>query len=180
LTDAAARDSGIAEFCRFYLERRVQEMAAAGDDPRKRKKLDDDFTPHLQLTVVALEGNIHRELTTEVQYSFDNSRPYASRLTVVPRTGSCASTPELGRCESTGRIAPKECLGHCVMTGVDVLQHLLVTSEVSGRQALPDHALRCGVSGKLILTDEAELSAVTDPSNWIDFNVEKQLNRADF
>jgi hypothetical protein len=161
LVDAAGRDPGIAEFCRFYIERRAQEMAAAGDDARKRKKLDDDFTPRLQLTVVALEGTIHREVTTEAQYSFDNSRPYASRLTVVPRTGACPSSPDLGRCESTGRIAPKECLGHCAMTGVDVLQHLLVTSEVSGRQALPDHTLRCSVSGQLILTDEAELSAVT-------------------
>jgi len=161
LVDAAGRDPGIAEFCRFYIERRVQEMAAAGDDARKRKKLDDDFTPRLQLTVVALEGTIHREVTTEAQYSFDNSRPYASQLTVVPRTGACPSAPELGRCVSTGRIAPRECLGRCVMTGIDVLQHLLVTSEVSGRQALPDHTLRCSVSGKLILTDEAKLSAVT-------------------
>ena len=57
LADAAARDPGIAEFCRFYIERRAQEMAAAGDDARKRKKLEDDFTPRLELTVVALEGN---------------------------------------------------------------------------------------------------------------------------
>jgi len=161
LVDAAGRDPGITEFCRFYIERRVQEVAAAGDDARKRRKLEDDFTPRLQLTVVALEGTIHREVTTEAQYKFENSRPYASRLTVVPRTGACPSAPELGRCESTGRIAPRECLGHCVMTGVDVLQHLLVTSEASGRQALPDHTLRCSASGKLILTEEAELSAVT-------------------
>ena len=56
LVDAAGRDPGIAEFCRFYIERRVQEVAAAGDDARKRKKLEDDFTPRLELTVVALEG----------------------------------------------------------------------------------------------------------------------------
>ena len=30
LADAAARDPGIAEFCRFYVERRAQEMKAAG------------------------------------------------------------------------------------------------------------------------------------------------------
>jgi hypothetical protein len=30
LADAAERDPGIAEFCRFYIERRAQEMAAAG------------------------------------------------------------------------------------------------------------------------------------------------------
>ena len=161
LADAAGRDPGIAEFCRFYIERRAQEMAAAGDDARKRKKLEDDFTPRLELTVVALEGTVHREVTTEAQYRFDDAPPYASRLTVVPRTGAWIDAPELGRCESTGKTAPKECLGHCAMTGVDVLRHLLVPSEISGRQALPEHTLRCSLSGKRILMDEAELSAVS-------------------
>ena len=161
LTDAASRDPGIAEFCRFYMERRAQEMAAAGDDPRKRKKLEDDFTPRLELSVVALEGHVHREITTEAQYRFDDASPYASRLTVVPRTGAWTEAPELGRCESTGKTVPKECLGHCAMTGVDVLRHLLVASEVSGRQALPEHTLKCSLSGKRILLDEAGLSDVT-------------------
>ena len=44
LVDAAARDPGIAEFCRFYVERRAQEVKAATGDARKRKKLEDDFT----------------------------------------------------------------------------------------------------------------------------------------
>jgi len=44
LVDAAARDPGIAEFCRFYVERRAQEVKAAAGDARKRKKLEDDFT----------------------------------------------------------------------------------------------------------------------------------------
>jgi len=161
LADAAARDPGIAEFCRFYIERRVQEMVAASDDARKRKKLEDDFTPRLELTIVALEGSIHREVAAEAQYRFDDRRSYASLLTVVPRTGARIAAPELGRCESTGKAAPKECLGHCAATGANVLQHLLVTSEVSGRQALPDHSLVCSLTGKRVLTDEAELSDIT-------------------
>jgi superfamily II DNA or RNA helicase len=161
LADAAGRDPGIAEFCRFYIERRAQEMAAASGDARKRKKLEDDFTPRLELTVVALEGTVHREITTEAQYKFDEGPPYTSRMTVVPRTGAWLDAPALGRCESTGKSAPTECLGHCAMTGLDVLRHLLVASEISGRQALPQHTLRCGLSGKRILTDEAEVSAVS-------------------
>jgi hypothetical protein len=161
LADAAERDPAIAEFCRFYLERRAQEVQAAAGDARKRKKLEDDFTPRLELTVVALEGKVHREVTTQAQYQFGEAPPYASRLTVVPHTGELQEAPELGRCDSTGQTAPRECLARCDMTGVDVLRHLLVPSEASGRQALPEHTLRCGLRGKRILMDEAELSAVT-------------------
>jgi superfamily II DNA or RNA helicase len=161
LSDAAERDPGIAEFCRFYKERRAQEMAAAGDDARKRKKLEDEFTPRLELVVVALEGNVHREITTETQYRFEGSPSYASRVTVVPRTASCVEAPELGQCKITGKDAPKECLGHCAMTGMDVLRHLLVASEISGRQALSEHTLHCSLSGKRVLMDEAGVSDVS-------------------
>src|ERR1700752_5204130 len=136
-------------------------MTAAGDDARKRKKMEDDFTPRLEMTVVALEGGIHREVTAGIQYRFENGPPYESQLTVVPRSGDRLSVPELSRCDSSGVIAPKECLGRCVMTGLNVLRHLLAISEVSGHTSLPDHTLRCSLSGKLLLTDEAELSAVT-------------------
>jgi hypothetical protein len=161
LTDAAQRDPGIEEFCRFYIERRAQEVQAAGGDARKRKKLEDEFTPRLELTVVALEGKLHREVKTQAQYRFDEAPPYASRLTVVPHTGAVVDAPKVGRCESTGQAAPLECLGRCEMTGIEVLRHLLVQSEISGRNALPKHTLRCALSGKRILTDEAEMSAVS-------------------
>jgi hypothetical protein len=161
LANAAQRDPGIAEFCRFYIERRVQEAEAAGGDARKRKKLEDEFTPRLELTVVALEGKMHREVTTQAQYRFGEAPSYVSRLTVVPHTGACVDAPEVWRCENTGQTAPRECLGRCGMTGVEVLQHLLVPSEVSDRHALVENTLRCGLSGKCILMDEAELSAVS-------------------
>ena len=161
LVDVAARDPGIAEFCRFYVERRAQEVKAAVGDARKRKKLEDDFTPRLELTVVALEGKMHREVTAVAQYRFGETPPYSSRLTVVPHNGEQLEVPELGRCESTGQSAPKECLGRCDMTGSEVLRHLLLPSEVSARCALADHTLRCSLSGQRILMDEAELSAVT-------------------
>jgi hypothetical protein len=104
---------------------------------------------------------VHREVTTEVQYRFGETPPYGSRLIVVPRADTWLTAPELGQCESTGCTAPTECLGRCTMTGVQVLRHLLVSSELSGRNALPEHTLRCSLSGKRMLMDEAELSAVT-------------------
>jgi superfamily II DNA or RNA helicase len=164
LADAASRDFGISEFCRFYIERRAQEMKAAAGDARKRKKLEDDFTPRLGLTVVALEGRMHREVITEAQYRFGDTPPYASRLVVMPHTGEPLAAPELGRCESSGQRAPKECLGRCDVTGTEVLRHLLVPSEVSERRGLAGQTLHCSLSGKRILMDEAELSAVTGNS----------------
>ena len=92
LADVASRDPGIAEFRRFYIERRAQEISPRAM-MRKRKKLEDDFTPRLELTVVALEGTVHREVTTEVQYRFGETPPYISRLTVLPRTGECVAAP---------------------------------------------------------------------------------------
>jgi hypothetical protein len=145
----------------FYADNLEYRRKAAGSDARKRKKLEDDFTPRLELTVVAVEGKMHREVTTEAQYQFGNTPPYVSRLTVVPHTGEYIGAPELGRCESTGQTAPRECLGRCEMTSAEVLRHLLVPSELSARRALPEHTLRCTLSGKRVLLDEAELSAVT-------------------
>jgi superfamily II DNA or RNA helicase len=161
LADAAQRDPAIAEFCRFYMERRAQEVQAAGADARKRKKLEDEFTPRLEFSVVALEGKVHREITTEAQYRFGEAPPYASQLTIVPHTGAWVEAPEISRCEVTQQAAPRECLGRCAVSGASVLRHLLVVSEISNRSALGAHTLLCGLSGKRILADEAEQSAVT-------------------
>ena len=47
----------------------------------------------------------------------------------------------------------KKSLGYCAMTGVDVLPHLLVSSELTGRHTLPEHTLYCNLSSKRILLD---------------------------
>jgi hypothetical protein len=57
---AASLDDAISEFSRFYLERRELEMRAAGEDERKRKKLQDEFTPRLEVTLVG-QGKLYRE-----------------------------------------------------------------------------------------------------------------------
>ena len=56
VVEKATQDPGVAEFCRFYLDRRTQEVAAAGADPRKRKKVEDDFTPRLDTILVGIDG----------------------------------------------------------------------------------------------------------------------------
>ncbi len=72
VSEKAKSDEGISEFCRFYNARLTQELEAAGSDPRKRKKIEDDFTPRLEILVVGLEGTIHRRLNVEVAYQFES------------------------------------------------------------------------------------------------------------
>src|SRR5258708_6131514 len=153
-------DEGISEFSRFYLERREYETKRAGDE-RKRKKLQDEFTPRLEMLLVGLEGQLYREVKLKTKYKFDSSDEYESLLTITPRDGSIADLPELGLCSKSGRTVPSSCLAKCEITGAEALRHLLIRSEVSGRFALPEFTVVCAQSGKRIFRDEAEISAVT-------------------
>jgi len=161
LAEAAQDDSAIAEFSRFYMERRAQETAAAGDDLRRRRKLNDDFTPRLEMALVALEGVCHRQVVVNAQYNVDAEFDYHSTLTVTPHTGELVDAPSLSVCARSGRSVPKTCLKQCQISKVTVLQHLLVPSEISSRLALPEHTVVCSLSNKRVLQDEAEVSAVS-------------------
>lgn len=160
VADAAPLDDAIMEFSRFYLERRDEEILAAGADLRKRKKLEDDFTPRLAMTLVGLEGTVHRQLHVQVHYSLESSSKYSSALTMAPHSGKLDG-PRLAVCARSGRTVPIDCLGLCQVSGVEVLQHLLVKSDVTSRFALPEFTVICGLSAKRLLRDEAEVSAVS-------------------
>lgn len=161
LTEKAITDSNISDFCRFYTERRTHEVEAAGDDIRKKKKLEDDFTPRLEISLVGLEGVVHRQLKVDVSYGFEPGTVYKSTLILTPSTNEINSSPEMDTCMKTGKIVPRECLGKCAISNIQALQHLLVRSEVSGRMALPEHTIICALSNKRVLADEVETSAVT-------------------
>jgi superfamily II DNA or RNA helicase len=161
LAEAATLDGAISEFSRFYMERRAQEMQAAGGDERKTRKLEDEFTPRLEMTLVAVEGRLHRQVKVKAQYRFDAESEYHSMLTVTPHTGELVDAPELGLCTRSGKTVPKTCLKQCQITGAVVLRHLLARSEASSRLALPEFTVLCSLSGKRVLKDEAEPSAVS-------------------
>jgi len=162
LADAAKLDEAISEFCRFYMERRAQEMQAAGGDERKRRKLEDDFTPRLEMTLVAISGKLHRQITVKALYRFDDAEfDYDSLLTIAPHTEQLVDTPSMGLCAQSGKTVPKTCLKQCQITGAMVLEHLLTRSEISSRLALPEFTVVCSLSGKRVLKDEAEPSAAS-------------------
>lgn len=156
----ASQDEAISEFSRFYLERREHEISQTEDD-RKRKKLMDEFTPSLEMTLVGLNGTLHREIKFSTKYSFDDNDEYESSITVVPHNGEILESPEQGLCSQTGRTVPRSCLSKCEITGADSLRHLLAKSDTSGRFALPEFTVFCSKSGKRIFRDEAEQSDVT-------------------
>ncbi len=161
LAGVAARDEAISEFSRFYLDRRDQEIMAAADDERKRRKLQDDFTPRLSMTLAGLRGTIHREVEVRARYAFDGEPGYEDTVTVVPLLEQLVYAPTMGVCAKSGRKVPQGCLAKCEITGDEVLRHLLMQSEASGRLALTEFGITCALSGKHILKDEAERSAVT-------------------
>ncbi len=158
---AAERDPAIAEFRRFYLERRALEERSAGDDERKRHKLREDFTPRLDISLVGVEGLVGRRADVSVSYTIDEKHEYSDQLSIDPDSGRLLRGPELRLCTSSGRSVPADCLAVCSFTGAEVLKHLLVKSESSGRFAQPQFAVRCELTGKQLLKDEVETSSIT-------------------
>lgn len=157
----AESDPALAEFSRFYLERRTLELKGAGDDERKRKRLEDEFTPRLSMTIVGLDGNVHRRAKLKVKYRFDERADYNSQITVVPHTGEITAAPRIGRCAISGKSVPENGLRQCAITGDLALGHLLAKSELSSRLARPELMVICSLSKQRVLKDEAEVSAVS-------------------
>ncbi len=161
LIEEAQQDKAIAEFSRFYIERRQQETGAAGSDERRRRKLQEDFTPRLEIALSGAAGKIHREVRVRLEYAFEAGPVYESLLTITPHNAAIVSAPQLRTCSVSNRPAPVSCLGQCVISGREALRHLLVASEATGRLALPEFAVRCAASGKRVVLDETEVSSVT-------------------
>jgi hypothetical protein len=160
LVDSAKHDEAISEFCRFYIERRAQEMEAARDDARKRKKLEEEFTPRLEMTLVALQGRTNRQVQVKQQYTLDGAT-YENVITIEPFTECLLDPPEMGHCAESGKSVPLTCLDRCQISGALVQRHLLIRSELSNRLARRDLTVVCNLSGKRLLHDEAEISAVS-------------------
>ncbi len=158
LLNAVIADDAISEFSRFYVERREQELGAAGKDERKRQKLNDDFTPVLSVTVVGLTGETHCDASVNVEYEIDGVSGYDTSLIISPHRGTVIEGPSLGACSKTGMTVPITALARCSISGQQVIRHLLAKSGLSDRLALPKYMVVCSFSGKTVLEDEVETS----------------------
>jgi superfamily II DNA or RNA helicase len=161
LAEAVSIDEAISEFSRFYLERRDYEVRCAVTDERKSRKLYDEFTPRFEASIVALDGRVHRELTTRARFDIDNGEGYEAVITTVPSLGDIIDLPPFGECARTGKKVPNSCLAKCQASEVLVLRHLLIKSEFSGREVLPEHTDVCTLTRKRVARDELTASDVT-------------------
>ena len=85
-------------------------MKSAGSDARKRKKLDDDFTPRFDMVLAGLEGEVRRDVTVRVRYSYAGADDYESEIIVRTSSGEILHAPETELCAMSGLHVPKECL----------------------------------------------------------------------
>lgn len=164
LAREASEEAAVAEFCRFYLERRAIEVASAGEDQRRAAKLHEDFTPRLEMSVVALKGRVWRSANVNIGYKLADGHSYASSAVITPFSGALAA-PEIVTCALSQQAAPSNCMGLCEVSKDRVLRHHLVQSEVSGRWAKAEHTIRCALSGKRAFSNELIRSGVT--GNWV-------------
>ncbi len=154
-------DEGISEFCRFYNERKSIEIQSAGDDLIKRKRLNDDFTPRLNVNMVGVEGTVHRELKILVNYHIDGGENYTSEITLSPSQNKFLNVPVIEKCTKTNKEVPVDCLESDAITGNKVLRNLLIQSEISSRKATIDNTIICSLTGKRVLIDEIDYSQIT-------------------
>jgi superfamily II DNA or RNA helicase len=161
IAEAAAEDPAVSEFRRFYLERREEEIKLAGDDERRRKKLADEFTPQLSMTLVGCEGTLRRDVSVDATFHFEDGSEYMSSVRMRPSSGEVLSFPRMEPCILSGKVVPADCLEACSVSGQKALRHLLARSEESERFALPDRLIECAVTGKRVLPDECVRSDIT-------------------
>src|SRR6266581_1856132 len=71
-----------------------QELTATGDDPRMRKKIEDDFTPRLEAHLVGLEGSVRRQLSVKGIFELGTGHEYTSSIDVIPSENKITKSPE--------------------------------------------------------------------------------------
>lgn len=161
LAEQALLDPGVVEFGRFYKERLVQELVAAGESVHRKKKIEDDFTPRVGISLVGLEGTVQRRLRLTISYTLGSKDEYVSAISLLPSRNEVVAAPTMEVCSLTEKTVPSECIEACQISGKRALRHLLIRSEISGRFALFEHSVVCSLTGKHILIDEVEKSDVS-------------------
>lgn len=154
-------DCGVFEFCNFYQKRLEHELMSVDGDEMKTRKIEDDFTPRIDVSLVALDGKISRNSEIDVKYKVDNNFEYSSSLVAKLLTGDLIFEPNIETCGYSRIKAPQECFDNCCVSKKRVLKHFLKKSDISGRMALSEFFNECSLSRQSILKDESGVSDIT-------------------
>ena len=158
----SSEDADITGFCDFYSSRLDEELAKAGNDAHRLKKVQDDFLPAVKAQTVAVTGIRYHECRLRIEFAIDGKEGYKAEIQAVPLTGQIITEFDTwAECQKSGRSVPSTCLDTCCISGVDVLRHYLATSDESGRKALEEHANVCQITGLVALNDEFLVSDVS-------------------
>ena len=96
LAQAVEADRDVAEFCRFYEERRTAELVRAADDPRLRHKVSEDFTPIVIADIVGFHGVRYDEVRLQVRFSLQGEGCYEAIIRTVPVAAQVLEEPVEG------------------------------------------------------------------------------------
>src|SRR5262249_53776294 len=135
-------DKDLAQFCQFYDDRLKEEIAKAGDDLRKARKITGDFSPLVFAEIAGLQGARYEVGRLQVRFGIDKGE-YAVSLDAIPALRQVLVEPARQTCAVSQRVVPEPCLARCDVSGVTVLSHLLLNSAESERCALPEYTTTC-------------------------------------
>jgi superfamily II DNA or RNA helicase len=161
LSESITSEPSIAEFNRYYLQRREVELQAVSGDDRKRKKLADEFTPRIEAFIVGLTGKTMVTQRVKVKTRLQGSNVFISELSVNHSTGQIVQSPRFETCSVSGHSAPSDCFAKCDISGRLCILDELKKSDFSGKYMMPEFAVRCAASGKLASKDETVTSDLT-------------------
>ncbi|MBE7465621.1 MAG: DEAD/DEAH box helicase [Planctomycetes bacterium] len=159
--EAILKDRDISQFCRFYEARKQEELGKAESDERKKKKLEDDFTPRVFPTLVGLTGVSFESIGLKVEFLIEGQGPYEAEIKICPSTEQVLGEPSRKSCSVSGISAPDVCMEQCAVSGQTALRHRLFRSEQSGRFALTQYSKRCARSNRILLPDEVGVSSIS-------------------
>lgn len=157
---AVEKDADIREFCRFYGERRAEELRRTQQKSEAARVVEEAFTPVLHANVVGVRGHRYEVVRLHLAVEVD-AAAYETEIEVVPPTSQVISGPVMDTCEKSGRHVPATWLEVCCESKKRVLRHLLEPSERSGKLALPEHLERSAITGQRLLVSEMERSEVS-------------------
>lgn len=153
-----AKDSDLSGFADFY-QKRLDEEVARADGAERVKIAQQNFTPQFSARLQGARGTLTSSSKVSVEFTVDGYGPFACEVRVT--AGGQLEPAAVSQCAASGRTLPVVALVNCEYSDEPALEHLLVESQLSGRNVLPQHVRECEVTGARLSTDEVTVCALS-------------------